>query len=99
MLQHSLPLQHDCFGGVAAVAVLIKAKRLSINKRYFITLCFDSSLKTSAAKSLRAPNRCLGERTARRWDGRTLETGNNPSVREKAKTGTFHCRDEIVGDI
>ena len=36
LLQHSLPLQQLSFGVVAAVAVPIKAARLTINRRYFI---------------------------------------------------------------
>ena len=36
LLQHCLPLQQLSFGVVAAVAVPIKAARLTINRRYFI---------------------------------------------------------------
>src|SRR5947208_3494121 len=43
MLQHSLPLQHDCFGVVAAVAVPTKARTLRINKKYFINSSIEFS--------------------------------------------------------
>ena len=43
VLQHSLPLQHACLDAVAAVAVPIKARRLRINKKYFINSSFEFS--------------------------------------------------------
>jgi hypothetical protein len=55
MLQHSLPLQHDCFGGVAAVTVPTKARTLRINKRCFINSSVD--FEWNSATRFHAPNR------------------------------------------
>ena len=55
MLQHSLPLQHDSFfGGVAAVAVPIKARTLRINNRFFINSYLILMLNSGDASSSRA---------------------------------------------
>src|SRR5437016_5580460 len=54
MLQHSLPLQHDCFGVVAAVAVPTKARTLRINKKYFINSSIEFSNEFGHAMFSRA---------------------------------------------
>jgi hypothetical protein len=53
VLQHSLPLQHPCFGGVAAVKVLTKARTLRINRRCFINSSFDFRMEFGHANFAR----------------------------------------------
>ena len=79
-LQHSLPLQQLCFGGVAAVAVPISAARLRIKRRYFINSPVEFCGKTRPRDEHRAPNRRLRECGSRRRDRRTLEANNRALV-------------------
>ena len=72
VLQHSLPLQHDCFDVVAAVAVPTKARTLRINKKYFINSSIEFRMEFGHAMFSRAEPLRLRECAARRRNGRTL---------------------------
>jgi hypothetical protein len=79
-LQHSLPLQHACFDVVAAVAVLTKARRLRINKKYFINSSFEFSNGIRPRSVLARRTVALREIAARRRNRRTLKASSRALV-------------------
>ena len=95
MLQHSLPLQHAGFDGVAAATVLTKARTPRINKRCFINSSFDFSNRIRP-RVVGAPNRRLGEFAARRRNGRTLNPDADTIVGDRCQSGSAQSGEKLI---